>query len=293
MMPVFFPKQGLSYGLYWAFIFYRGTKFDGFSPFLGLLRRDTAYLHKSIEFPANERSTGISRDFKCLFLISDIEWEESDEGGIAMEQLQTSAGVWGDLDRDAFERVWRRVMPEDRLDCPFTLNEPVPPPAVPAAPLPQTPPAPAQTAPQPPCREEQKMSIVCLGQASAVELPRLDTLLQKIVDACRIYRALSRRPGLGALYTFAVEKRQHAKRLAAARFLISGSAMSILPTPAPRSSSAPLALRERFQAEQQLVTDFSAAAQAVQDPCLSELYRTLSTQAEAHARRLWDLVEVL
>ena len=27
------------------------------------------------------------------------------------------------VDREVFERVWRRVMPEDRADCPFTLPE--------------------------------------------------------------------------------------------------------------------------------------------------------------------------
>ena len=26
----------------------------------------------------------------------------------------------GACDREVFERVWRRVMPEDRPDCPFT-----------------------------------------------------------------------------------------------------------------------------------------------------------------------------
>ena len=26
-------------------------------------------------------------------------------------------------DREVFERVWRRVMPEDRPDCPFVLDE--------------------------------------------------------------------------------------------------------------------------------------------------------------------------
>ena len=29
-----------------------------------------------------------------------------------------------ELDRVAFQQVWRRVMPEDRPDCPFTLEAP-------------------------------------------------------------------------------------------------------------------------------------------------------------------------
>ena len=42
------------------------------------------------------------------------------------------------VDREVFERVWRRVMPEDRADCPFTLQQaerpqpPAPPAALPA-----------------------------------------------------------------------------------------------------------------------------------------------------------------
>lgn len=33
-------------------------------------------------------------------------------------------GPQTDLDHAAFERVWRRVMPQDRADCPFTLDAP-------------------------------------------------------------------------------------------------------------------------------------------------------------------------
>ena len=36
------------------------------------------------------------------------------------EQNNLGPGQCG-ADREVFERVWRRVMPEDRPDCPFTL----------------------------------------------------------------------------------------------------------------------------------------------------------------------------
>ena len=35
-----------------------------------------------------------------------------------MEQEHLSS----QCDQETFERVWRRVMPEDRADCPFTLR---------------------------------------------------------------------------------------------------------------------------------------------------------------------------
>ena len=41
------------------------------------------------------------------------------------------------IDREVFERVWRRVMPEDRADCPFTLQQAErPQPSAPPAALP-------------------------------------------------------------------------------------------------------------------------------------------------------------
>ena len=36
-----------------------------------------------------------------------------------MNEPQTPA-----LDQASFRRVWQRVMPQDRMDCPFTLEEP-------------------------------------------------------------------------------------------------------------------------------------------------------------------------
>ena len=57
-----------------------------------------------------------------------------------MEQACQSAAC----DREVFERVWRRVMPEDRPDCPFVLPE------TPQPPVPAHPPAlPALAAPAP------------------------------------------------------------------------------------------------------------------------------------------------
>ena len=80
-------------------------------------------------------------------------------------------------DQEVFERVWRRVMPEDRPDCPFTLGEDAAaPPAVqpPAAALPavvHTAPAGEQAPSRPVVGEEH--DVPCLGASSAVYVNKL------------------------------------------------------------------------------------------------------------------------
>ena len=94
-----------------------------------------------------------------------------------MDQIQRPGE---ELDHAAFARVWRRVMPEDRPDCPFTL-EPSAPPALSTP----TSPAAAAAAPAVPC--------ACLGEGSARDLPELERMLRQTTDDFRIYRALARR----------------------------------------------------------------------------------------------------
>ena len=78
-------------------------------------------------------------------------------------------------DQEVFERVWRRVMPEDRPDCPFTLGEDAAaPPAVqpPAAALPavvHTAPAGEQAPSRPVVGEEH--DVPCLGVLGGVRRP--------------------------------------------------------------------------------------------------------------------------
>jgi len=197
------------------------------------------------------------------------------QGGIAMAEAHTDAAPCGELDREAFERVWRRVMPTDRPDCPFTVD------------------APERAESAAPPKQERPERPVCLGEGSAAQLPRLEALLAQTVDCYRIYRALYRRLGLPGLGWLAAEKRRQAKRLDAARFLISGVPFSVPPTPAPPSAPAPQALRDRFRAEQRLAAGFFSAAEAGGDACLSELYYALSGESDVHARRLWAMLEAL
>lgn len=217
-----------------------------------------------------------------------------------MNEPQTSAS----LDREAFQRVWRRVMPEDRLDCPFTLED--------QAAAPDTadqPPAAAAPAPPPvlsppvqphfvrPLTTTPPLLPICLGEGSNCDLPALEAMLALAADGWRIYRSLARPKGRqsqnrthreGLFSTLAEAKQHQVRRLAAAHFLICGREHTPLPTDAPSFSSLPMALRARFQAEQQDAVQLLAAANAAGDPCLMELYRTLALENQGFAKQLRD-----
>ncbi len=195
------------------------------------------------------------------------------------------------LDRAAFSRVWQRVMPQDRPDCPFTLDPPpadCPAPSVEQAPAHHPLPAPepsalaARPTPTPPTGP------LCLGPSSSGDLAALDPLAAQVVRELALYRSLARRAS--AALPLARKKADHLRRLSAARYLISGQ-------PAPQARPAgsrvsgkllPL-LRERYHAEESLVLALFTAAHSAADPCLQELYHQLAleTQEIADALRRW------
>lgn len=190
-----------------------------------------------------------------------------------------------ELDQAAFQRVWERVMPRDRPDCPFTLEVPEE-----LTPSPQPmirsvlSPLPRQEAPQP---------VPCLGEASVGELPRLEELIRGEQRLRHTYRALARQMGPRGLFsTLADEKKQQLRRLLAAHFLISGREYSptFSGTPALPKTRA-LALREGFRGEQMAAAALMEAAQATADPCLSQLYRALAEENGEHAQRLRTALE--
>ena len=210
-----------------------------------------------------------------------------------MNEPQTPA-----LDQASFRRVWQRVMPQDRMDCPFTLEEPqaeavkasaLPPQPVPAPAVPAPlPPRPAPTLPTP---------TLCLGDASARELPTLERLLDLTWESRRVYRGLTRpvrQAGRGREPLFSdlmAAKERQARRLATAHFLISGEHCEMTAGPLPRFPSLHLALRDRYRAEQQTALLCLTAAAASQDPCLMELYRELAAENQDLAGRLREWLE--
>ena len=183
-------------------------------------------------------------------------------------------------DREVFARVWKRVMPDRREDCPFEVVEAAQ----------QS--LPAVVVPDPPAAEEE--GAVCLGSASAVHGPQLQQYIDQELAAHRCCQALARRvPGGGGrmLSNLAAEQRRQAKRLSTAYFLISG----VRYWPADRSGSpvngpVTAALREQFQAMQRYAAGYRAAAAGTADPCLEALFHQSAEEAEAHA---WVIRNVL
>ncbi len=190
-----------------------------------------------------------------------------------------------ELDQAAFQRVWERVMPQDRPDCPFTLEatpdlSPSPQPLVRSTLLPR----PLQEMPQ---------SVPCLGEASMGELPRIEELAGEWAEARRTYRALARRMGSRGIFSaLAAEKDRQLRRLLAAHFLISGREYTPAVSRAPAlPKTRALALREGFRGEQKRAAALMDAAQVTADPCLAQLYRALAEENREHADRLRAALE--
>ena len=210
-----------------------------------------------------------------------------------MEQEHLSS----QCDQETFERVWRRVMPEPRPDCPIVLSaEPAASPAVREAP----PALPAVAASAPPDRPVagEEHNVPCLGAASAIYGGQLQQFVDRALADWRSYQALSRRAQGNSgriLSAIAADQRRHAKRLSTAYFLISGVRYWPAERPAGPASRTPFAaaLRERFMAEQRSAAAYQAAAAETADPCLRQLYEELSGEADAHAWLLRDILEEL
>ena len=200
-----------------------------------------------------------------------------------MDELQTPK-----LDHAAFRRVWKRVMPEDRPDCPFTLDPPL---GQEGAPLPShsCPPTPAVP---PVVRPPAAPAGPCLGEGSAGELPRLERLCRQVWMDYQSYRTLSRRAGRERIFpSMAEAKRGDLRRLTTAAFLISGRQFRPEGGQELQPGNISLAVRDRFRSEQLLSLEFFSAAQSCSDACLIDLYRALGRQCQGYAGRLRGWLE--
>lgn len=210
-------------------------------------------------------------------------------------------------DREIFERVWRRVMPHDRPDCPFTLSgeeelsemEQL---LTTGCSQPAAQPAPVQPAggvcpfPGAPGEEEEEVyDVPCLGSRSAVYGQALQGFIMDELGDMRRYQHLSRRGCGGAgrtLAAMAADELRHARRLSAAYFLISGvwfwPEQAAAPAPA---GSYPALLRRSFALEQQGAQRYLAAAEEMEDACLNRLCLELAEEEKQHAATLRALLE--
>lgn len=195
-------------------------------------------------------------------------------------------------DRDVFLRVWQRVMPEDREDCPIAVERPERgAEAVPAERAQMLVPAMRDEAGDDfPTQED----VPCLGSGGEADRERLQEFIAQELAHWRSYQMLARRAGQGGrmLAAMASGSRKRAKRLSAALFLISG--VRFWPSEPP---SMPLqrsyfgSLRELFHAEQNRSGAYRAAAEESQDQCLCALYLDLADESMEHACRIRILLE--
>lgn len=207
-------------------------------------------------------------------------------------------------DQAVFERVWKRVMPEAREDCPIVVEttlvggdlpcscacgeEQGAPAQLPAAPQP----APAHRGSDFPGNED----VPQLGRASAVYGQQLQRQVLDALECWQMYRHLARRagsvPASRMLSSLASEKHKAARRLAAAYFLISGIRywpVDRLGTPHIPSLNG--MVRRGFQQEQQREQAYRLAAADTGDEALVELYSELADQSQEHSRTLRSILE--
>lgn len=234
-----------------------------------------------------------------------------------------------ELDREAFQRVWRKVMPENRVDCPFTVEKPASVPAqgiqqygqMPAQevqapnqmpvqgvqqsgqmPVPAQPPTPVHapvSTPMQPALSIPAQAVqpgLCLGDGSLGEVPALVRFLGLTLELEKVYRALGRNQSRARqrerfLTRLAGEKRRQSQRLAAAGFLISGRRPQAVPAQTIAAQGFQLILRECYRAEQRLALALFGAANGTVDPCLMELYRELGGQNQTFAGQIRELLE--
>jgi len=198
-------------------------------------------------------------------------------------------------DRDVFERVWKRVMPEGMSEGPIQI--------VPDAGTqsPQTEPMQngltlwnrGETTGTSPMAEQPEA--LCLGQGSARYAPLLQEMIDGETEDWRLYQMLARRAaGSGArmLGSMAADERRHVRKLSAAYFLITGERWQ----PRGQEGSRPVqevmtGLREQFIQEQREAAAYQGAAAESSDPCLRQLFRELAQEEGMHARMIRSLLE--
>lgn len=193
------------------------------------------------------------------------------------EQNNLGPGQCG-ADREVFERVWRRVMPEDRPDCPFTLysEEEM-----------------EQAAVQP--AEEKRTELVPIpAEQSDGDGAVLQAFIADELSDWRTYQTLARRiPGGNgrALMGVAADERRHAGRLSAAYFLLSGVKFWPPAEPELTKEGWMAILRRRYWAERKGAEAYRTAAGRTGDSALRELYLELAGDEEAHAGVIRGILE--
>lgn len=211
-------------------------------------------------------------------------------------------------DQEVFQRVWRRVMPEEREGAPIevepaliggdlpcavvcpVVKQPAESPEGPGSALCSAAPCPHRGSDFPAPADVTRLGPGSAGHGALLQRQTVDAL-----EAWQLYRCLSRRSaGRGGrmLSTMAAEEYHAARRLAAAYFLISG--VRYWPAAglsAPRVDSYFGAIRRAYQSEQRREQAYLLSAGDTRDEALQELFQDLSVQSGTHSQLLRSLLE--
>lgn len=173
------------------------------------------------------------------------------------------------LDPEQFARVWNRVVPEGK-NCPVELNTPAS--------------AAAQRSNSFPLGEGAMESSVFLRKQTLTELRRW-----------RSYQGLTSCVGHpSALHTLSRRSYYHARRLAAALFLITGGWYLPRNQVTPRRwSSLRGGLRSLFQSSQQEEARYRQSAEKTQDPLLRQLFLDLAEEHQTQQKQIRRMLERL
>ena len=193
------------------------------------------------------------------------------------EQNNLGPGQCG-ADREVFERVWRRVMPEDRPDCPFTLYSEEE----------------TEHAPVRPTEGKRTELLPVPAEQSGGDGAVLQAFIADELSDWRTYQTLARRiPGGNgrALMGVAADERRHAGRLSVAYFLLSGVKFWPPAEPELTKEGWMAILRRRYWAERKGAEAYRTAAGRTGDSALRELYLELAGDEEAHAGVIRGILE--
>lgn len=223
-----------------------------------------------------------------------------------MEQRQTAPAQDTEravVDLETFERVWRRVMPNQDMS-PIQVGAPTGP-GTGAERQAERIPAPAQlqnqdqgAAPaaqiQSSAQLQPQSQVPAPAEQAAGQVRQLEELMEGAWMGHRIYLELARRArGSGArtLNALAAEQRRTAQRLAACWFLLTGACYHFSSPPIPRVCPLAAALREQFLQEQKWRRLCRRAAAEGDSTACGGLYETLDGQAEHRMEAIRCLLE--
>lgn len=180
------------------------------------------------------------------------------------ESLETPLEV---EDRELFQRVWQRVMP-DQEQSPIAVLPPQP--------------------------QVHQHDLPQLGQASMAYAQPIREMMESLQEHRQLYQSLARRTqgqNARSLSALAARHQGDLRRLGAVYFLLTGE--RFYPAVSPALPAGPLggALREMFAREQRLGQRFSQAGEHNPDSCLEGLFSQLARQSQTNLEEIRAILE--